>query len=94
MLVSETEADWWHMYQTLCGDTTDGYAGLPGCGPKKAEKVIGTVDEPAPDWAAVAAAFTAKSLSEEDALVQARVARICRASDYDFKNKEVILWTP
>ena len=29
-----------------------------------------------------------------DAIIQARVARIYRASDYDFKKKEVILWSP
>jgi DNA polymerase-1 len=42
----------------------------------------------------VVAAFESKGLTEEDALVQARVARICRASDYDFKTKEVKLWNP
>ena len=32
--------------------------------------------------------------TEEDALQMARVARICRFEDYDFKNNMVILWGP
>jgi DNA polymerase-1 len=30
MQITEVEADYWHMYQTLCGDTTDGYPGCKG----------------------------------------------------------------
>lgn len=96
-LIGEVEADWWHLYQTLTGDTTDGYSGLPKCGPKGAVKVLGETGEQGPladAWSRVVGAYEAKGLTEEDALVQARVARICRASDYDFKNKEVRLWTP
>ncbi|KQW02223.1 hypothetical protein [Rhizobacter sp. Root1221] len=93
-LVCEDQANYWHFYQTLVGDTTDGYKGLPGCGEARAVKVLDypswdSVDE---RWRRVVVAFEAKGHTEEDALVQARVARICRASDYDFKKKEVILW--
>lgn len=45
-------------------------------------------------WESVVAIFEKAGLTEEDALVQARVARICRASDYDFKEKKVKLWKP
>ena len=45
-------------------------------------------------WAAVVATYEKAKLSEGDALTQARVARILRASDYDFKRKEPILWQP
>jgi DNA polymerase-1 len=83
------EADYMHLYQTLTGDATDGYPGLPGCGPKGAEKVL---EEPT--WKAVVEAYAKKGLTEEDALVQARCARILRYTDYDFKNKEVKLWLP
>lgn len=93
-LVSEAEADWWHLYQALCGDTTDGYVGCPGCGPVKAGKALGAPGELPLDvmWDRVLKLYSIRQLGPEDALVQARVARICRASDYDFKNKEVILW--
>lgn len=45
-------------------------------------------------WSVVVSHYLKAGLSEEAALQQARVARICRASDYNFKTKEVILWTP
>lgn len=89
-LISQEEADYWHLYQTLVGDSTDGYKGCPGIGPKKADAVLLAGG----GWAGVVALFESKGLTEEDALVQARVARICRACDYDFKKKEVKLWTP
>ena len=87
--ISETEADWWHMYQTLVGDVTDGYKGCPGVGDVGARKILAQEGDV---WANVVAAFVKAKLNEEVALQQARVARICRASDYNFKTKEVILW--
>lgn len=94
-LVSEEEANWWHMYQTLTGDTTDGYKGCPKIGDKKAREILDSCrDSDQPYWPAVVDAYAAKGLTEEDALVQARCARILRHSDYNFKTKEPILWTP
>jgi len=88
--VDETEADYWHLLQTLTGDTTDGYKGCPGIGPKKAEAIL----EADPTWGAVVATYEKAKLGEEEALIQARCARILRASDFNFKTKEPILWTP
>lgn len=95
-VVTVAEADRFHMVQTLTGDTVDGYKGLPGCGPKKAVKVLSEEQWPGQQslWVRVLAAYEKAGLSEADTLIQARVARICRASDYDFKKKEVILWNP
>lgn len=45
-------------------------------------------------WEVVVSHFEAAGFGPEQALTQARVARILRASDYDFKRKEVKLWTP
>jgi DNA polymerase-1 len=42
----------------------------------------------------VTSAYASAGLSEDVALMNARVARICRADDYDFTKKEVILWEP
>lgn len=97
--VTETEADYYHLFQTLIGDQTDGYSGCPGIGPKKAEGIIGPsapcdLDMVKTHWPSVVRAYEGKGLTEADALVQARVARILRASDYDFTRKEPILWTP
>jgi DNA polymerase-1 len=89
-VVSLEEADRFHLYQTLVGDSVDGYPGCPGVGPVKAEKLL----EKEPTWAAVLKAFTKAGVPEDGALVQARLARILRNTDYDFKRKEPILWSP
>jgi 5'-3' exonuclease len=95
--ISESEADYWHLFQTLTGDATDGYSGCPGIGPKKAEAILAPWDaevDVATMWKQIVKVYEKAGLSEEEALVQARVARILRASDYDFNNKRPILWTP
>lgn len=45
-------------------------------------------------WEAVESAFLKAGLNEAEALQQARVARILRHSDYDFKKKRFIPWIP
>ena len=91
--VTEREANYNHMMQTLTGDSTDCYPGLPGAGPKKAEKILGYT---AKDnwWWFMVRAFEERGLTEEDALIQARLARILRAEDYDLTKKRVKLWEP
>lgn len=95
--VSEPDADYFHLYQTLIGDTSDGYKGCPGVGPKKAEaflsRVMGQTNPPTP-WESVVEAYNKAGLTEADALVQARLARILRWSDWDSVHKKPILWTP
>ncbi len=91
--VDEDLADYWHMIQTLTGDTTDGYSGCPGVGIKTAEKILQAASEHN-RWEAVVKAYDKAGLGEEEALVQARVARILRASEYNKETGEVILWTP
>jgi DNA polymerase-1 len=102
-IVDLVEADRWHMMQTLMGDPTDGYPGAPGIGPTKAEAALEGLETHAEMWPAVlrvyesrmpALAMTHASLVHEAALVQARIARICRYTDYNFQTKEVILWQP
>ncbi len=96
--VTEEEADYNHLFLTLVGDTADGFKGCPGIGPKKAAKILendpGFTDSPVIRWAKVEAAFHRKGLTSADALLQARLARVLRAEDYDFTNKKPILWTP
>lgn len=98
-LIDTEEADYWHLYQTLVGDATDHYKGCPGIGPVKAERLLKGPKESDTYWPSIigmwmAATNKPRAEAEEDALVQARVARICRNTDYDFKSKEVRLWTP
>lgn len=87
-------ADWWFMYQTLIGDRVDGYEGCKGIGDKTARKILGEAGEKtlAEMWQIVIETYKSKGFSEEDALKNARMARILRAEDYDFKNKEIKLW--
>jgi 5'-3' exonuclease len=103
--ITEHQADYWHMFQTLTGDTTDGYAGCPGCGPKTAEKILkAALDGGTPwadqkqlrgiYWSHVVTAYAKAGFGEEEALVQAQVSRILRAEDFDDITKKVILWTP
>ena len=89
--ISEEQGAKWHLIQTMAGDNTDGYSGVPGIGIKKAEKIF---EEKGYTWQAVVETFVEKDLTEEDALVNARLARILQTSDYDHKTKEPILWTP
>ena len=89
--ITPEEGAKWHLIQTMSGDNTDGYSGVPGIGVKKAEKIF---EEKGYTWQAVVETFIEKELTEEDALCNARLARILQTSDYDHKNKEPILWTP
>lgn len=119
--LSEQEADYWHMYQTIIGDTTDGYAGIKGVGettaveflrepykyvqvekvlksgPRKGQSVFEWKQQEAEGatlWECMVTLAEKAGMTEEELLVQAQVARICRSSDYDFKTKEAILWKP
>lgn len=114
--ISEAGADWYHIYQTLIGDSTDGYAGCPGVGPKTATHLLDTMQKVVPVhseitrgknkgkikttwttapadtyWEIVLSLYHKAGLKESDALVQARMARILRHSDY---NGKPIPWSP
>jgi DNA polymerase-1 len=88
--ISEEEADYNFLTQTLVGDATDNYKGCPSVGYKTAEKILEFGD----GWGAVVRAFISKGLSEEVALENARLARILRNGEYDTDTGEVKLWTP
>ena len=88
MSVTLEEADQWHLIQTVAGDQTDGYSGVPGIGVKRAAALF---EEKGYTWKTVLEAFAAKDLSEDVALENARLARILRCTDYD---DAPILWTP
>ncbi|WVX92105.1 exonuclease [Aeromonas phage phiA014S] len=120
--IDEAEADYWHMYQTLIGDTTDGYGGIKGVGetaavdflanpykfeqvekvfksgPRKGQSVFEwkKVDKEESDslWTCMVSLAEKNGMTEDELLVQARVARICRMSDFNLHTKEVILWEP
>ena len=90
------EANRYFFMQVLTGDPTDGYKGCPGIGPKRAEKILEGVNvlDEKEAWRVVVEAYASKGLTEEEALQQARVARILRHTDYDLEKDEVVLWEP
>lgn len=87
--VTPEEADKFHLIQTLAGDPTDGYMGVKGIGTKTAEKIL---EKDGYNWETVVATYEKAGLTEDDALVTARLARILRAEDYD--GVDIKLWTP
>ena len=89
--VSKEDGAKWHLIQSLAGDQTDGYSGVPGIGVKRAEALF---NEHGYSWKTVVKAFTDKDLTEDDALVNARLAKILTSDDYDFERKRPILWSP
>ena len=86
--ITHEEGSKWHLIQTLAGDQTDGYGGVSGIGVKRA---VSLFEDKGYSWQTVIEAF---DNDIEDALVNARLARILTVDDYDFKRKCPILWTP
>lgn len=92
--VSELEADQFMLWQAIVGDPTDGYPGCFGAGPKSYwAQAIWCADR-AELWDIVMDAYDEFDFTEEDALLQVRMAHILRASSYNFKKKRVKLWKP
>ena len=91
MNVEKAAGEKWHLIQTLAGDQTDGYSGVPGIGIKRA---IALFEEKGYSLKTVVEAFAEKDLSEDVALENARLAKILTASDYDFDKQQPILWSP
>jgi len=89
--ITPEEGAKWHLIQTLAGDQTDGYSGVPGIGVKRAETLF---NKEGYSWQTVVKAFEDKGLTEDDALLNARLARILTVEDYDSKQQEPKLWTP
>ena len=89
---SETDAHRKLFEQALTGDSTDGYGGCSGVGPKRAGLIL---DGAKGDyWTAVVQAFEKAGHSEEDALRNLRLARILQSTDWDCTNQRPILYEP
>jgi DNA polymerase-1 len=91
--ISPLEAIRFHFWQAIVGDTTDGFPGAYGVGPKSlyAEDVIEAESEEEA-WDIVLQAFASVGQSEDDAVRQARLARILQHSDWDGRTPR--LWLP
>jgi len=108
-VVGQYDADMFFYEQILTGDSVDNYKGCPGVGPVKAKKILAdavkhfqNMDGLGNDndnletivWDYIVSAYLKAGLTEQDALVQARCARILRGDEFDFETGEVKLWTP
>ena len=89
--ITKEEGDHWHFIQTLAGDQTDGYSGVPGFGVKRAEAFF---EENGYTWSSILKAFESKGLDESAALRNAQLAKILQCTDYDFDTESVKLWSP
>lgn len=89
--VTAEEGMQWHYVQTLAGDQTDGYGGVPGIGVKRA---VALFEEDGYTWDTIVKAFAGKDLGEDVALMNARLAKILTNADYDSDKREVIPWSP
>ena len=89
--ITEEEGAKWHLIQSLAGDQTDGYSGVPGIGVKRAETLF---KKEGYSWKTVVKAFVDKGLNEYTAITNARLARILTVDDYDFTNNRPELWSP
>jgi 5'-3' exonuclease len=101
---TDSAEDYW-LLQTLMGDSTDGYKGCPGMGEITAKKVLAKPGDP---WANVVAAYEEAFRKDKDpehpkflgrtpeelAVLNARLARILRHTDWDGQKRRPILWTP
>jgi len=89
---SEEEADNYHLIQTIAGDHTDGYSGVPGVGVVKAERIL---EKDGYTWETVVTCYEKAGLTEQDALMNAWMARLLRADNYCFRTNTIKrLWTP
>ena len=87
--VTKEEAIRYAYYQTLTGDTSDGYKGVKGIGPKKADAILEGCTTEHEMWQAVLAAYDSKGQTEEEALWTMRLAQM-----HQFDGNEINLWEP
>ena len=89
---TEEEADNYHLVQAIAGDHTDGYSGVPGIGVTRAERLL---EKDGYTWETVTACYEKAGLTEQDALMNAWMARLLRAENYSFRTNTIKkLWTP
>lgn len=105
-VISEFEADYNWMTQTLTGDLVDNYNGAPGIGPKKAAKLLAGCRGLAEMWAKVVEGYNAQfgddrwfsnfctATAWDEAIMNARCARILRHGDYAADTGTIRLWEP
>lgn len=100
--ITEQQACAFWGYQTLVGDTADGYKGCPGVGPKGAQAILDKFNKSKLTgkrlqkavFNQVCSFFLEAGLTKKAALTQARLARILHNGEYNVKTSAPKLWTP
>lgn len=117
--IEESFADYFRYFQTLTGDTTDGYIGCKGIGLGAALKILGfpkdnkelmidfatkkrfkglpkVLDIPQVEdlWKAVVGAYESKGFTEEDAIIQMRLADMTQLVETKKGEYEIKLFIP
>ena len=87
--ITPEEAKEWFYIQTMAGDMTDGYSGIPGIGVKRAATIL---EKNGCTWTTVLEAFLEKGMTEEEALSNARLARILTHELYE--SGRITYWSP
>lgn len=90
--IDEEQANKYHLMQTIAGDSTDGFKGVPGIGVVKAMRLL---DNNGATWDTVLKAYSDVGMTEEEALTNAWMAYLIRKDQYNHKQKELkYLWMP
>lgn len=89
---TEFEADRFLFKQALTGDPTDGFKGCPNVGEVRAERILEPCETLEELEDALILAFEARGLSEDDALLQLRLARILRPGEYENGKPVLYAW--
>lgn len=87
--ITPIQAQSFFLLQVLMGDKSDNYDGVPGIGPKKAEAWLATHGY---TWESIVACYNSKGRTEEDAIIQARCAKILENKQY--RDGNLRMWEP
>lgn len=86
--IPEETAKYNLMLQTIMGDATDGYGGIPTYGRTKAKKFL---DEKSRSWADVLELYQANGLTGDDYVANKYCAKLVGLANYDLEKGQVIL---
>lgn len=86
---SREHAIWYAYFQTLAGDPTDGYKGVPGVGEVRATKILADCETECELWEATVKAYEAKGLTIEDAILTMQLANM-----HQLHQGKIKLWQP
>jgi len=94
--VTRAESIWYAYYQTLVGDTTDGYKGAFRIGPVKAKKILGEPEDFSERtlWAKVLLTYRKCKQTKEEALATMRLANMHQLKRNTQGKLRLDLWEP